>query len=286
MTVSADALDDRFSGWATGGTLIAIEEVRWAGGEGSLKNKLHLLNKMKPYLSNDVIPVHRKNQEMTTELNTANYFLMSNYADAIPIDDGDRRHLVLQTALGVQGLKEWRAREPEHHRRLQEQIRAHAGALRRWLTELPLHPEFDPDGHAPATAAREVMIEEARSEVDQAVHDLVSGLDPDLQVVGVTPDWVSLHHLAEWVRAQHLEVTERRLGRVLTRLDYCRVPWSNIGRTGMVRWDDRRQGTVYGRRSVIQDFSVHGGTEAIRQVVKALQATRPRAPWDEEGPEK
>lgn len=155
-----------FSGWALGAAVRCIEEVKLHG-----ENAHDITNKLKQFHTNNVIDVHQKGRDPFRAINKTNYLLLSNFDDGIPLEKGERRYFVLRSALGIDETLEMS--EAGYFKQLFTAIQTFPGALRKWLVEYPLHPEFAPDGHAPMTGAKVQMIELSKNFVVLAAEEII-----------------------------------------------------------------------------------------------------------------
>src|SRR5699024_3885355 len=91
--------------------------------------------------------------------NTTNYLLFTNYLDALPLDDDDRRYLILksqwQSRVQLEGFK---ADNPKYYDDLYEALELSPGGLRGWLLNHNISKDFSPTGAAPRTAGRAELI--------------------------------------------------------------------------------------------------------------------------------
>lgn len=214
-TLSSATLEGSdFSSWAAGQCVVTVEEVKLHG-----HNRHDVYNKLKPFISNDTVEVHPKGRDPYNVPNTSNYFLLTNFDDALPVDDNDRRIFFLRSIFATKehlfrAIKERTGLDHgDYFDRLFDQaIKTQAGALRKWLLERELSPEFRADGRAPVTAARELAVDLSLAEDEIAViEQLREG------GTGVYPALVSVGHLVEGVRRRHdgMEVRTRRVSSIL-----------------------------------------------------------------------
>lgn len=178
--LDAQQLEDKYTGWAVGQLMTFIEELRLQG-----HSRYDILNKIKPFITNEAINVHPKNVNPYTALNTTSYVAFTNFRDALPIDDNDRRHMILASAWqSGETLRKFLLSEPTYFDDLWGTINgdtARPGALRKWLMEYELHSEFDPKSRAPLTRARKEMVELNKSDVQVAFEELIeSGKNPQV----------------------------------------------------------------------------------------------------------
>lgn len=166
-TISAQRLEDRFTAWATGQLFTLIEEVRMIG-----HNRHDVLNSIKPYITNDTIDIRAMNTDSYNAPNTTAYMLTTNFQNALPLSDTDRRYFVLMSqwqdadAIELQGQ--------QYFRDLWKTLDS-AGAIRGWLLKYKLHPEFDAKGRAPRSRAKALMIELNKADDIVTTEDLIDG---------------------------------------------------------------------------------------------------------------
>lgn len=174
-TMSADTLQTSpFSGWATGQCVVVLEEVRFQG-----HNRFDIVNKLKPYITNNSVELHAKGKDPGNALNVSNYLLLTNHDDAIPLNDGDRRYFVLRTP--YRNLQELDAflqavfsiSHTEHFDEIFALGNAHPGQMALWLDRVEYPEAFNPNGNAPRTEARALMIQSSASDVETLVLDIL-----------------------------------------------------------------------------------------------------------------
>ena len=172
--VSTTAIDSAFTGWAEGSILACVEEIRISG-----VNKYAILDKMKPIISNDTIPVVHKNKNEKHIPNFTSYMMMTNHADAIPVGDNDRRYCVIFTRqtrkedlFAELGGKEGAS---AYFGELFGDLARRPDALARFFTDYKVSADFSPVGRAPETEGlsdmRNMHISEDRENVENALAD-------------------------------------------------------------------------------------------------------------------
>lgn len=144
--------DSAFTGWAMGGCVCILEEVRLLG-----HNRFDVINKVKPLITDSTIEVHPKGVDPYTVPNTMNYMAFTNYKDALPLNDTDRRWLVVFApwASIADFSKEIGESPDTYFDRLHAAIRGHGPGIRRWLLDRDLFT-FDPHGRAPHTEEKKI----------------------------------------------------------------------------------------------------------------------------------
>ena len=214
-SLSGSTLLSDFNGWACGHALVGIEEVYQSGHLFETEEKL------KGPIANNSVDVHRKGRDSYCVPNFTNYLLLSNHPDGLPIGEGDRRLFFLRCAVTTEQAVSLAG--AGYYDRLFDVTRGNVGALRRWLLrEVEWHKDFDPEGRAPVTRAREMVIQMSRSDLDVASDDVLGGRDV------VSTDWVC----AELKKRGVEELRTRSLSKVLERrgFEFVKHVWFD-GRT-------------------------------------------------------
>lgn len=185
--LSTDTLTESiYTSWAEGHLVVYVEELMLHG------KRYDVLNRMKPYIANPEISIHNKYRKPHNTTNTTSYFAFTNFRDALPLDGGDTRFFILLSQWqNGDDVRQFKKGNPQYYPRLWRTLDRSAGALRRWLLEYELHPEFDPANRAPPSQGRNTMIEEAKPDVQRQVEDLLDeGSTP-----GVSRDLCVMHLL-------------------------------------------------------------------------------------------
>jgi hypothetical protein len=177
--------ESHFTDWAEGHLVVYIEELMLHG------KRYDVLNKMKPYIANESINAHGKYRKSHDVLNTTTYFAFTNYRNAVPIDDGDTRYFVLLSRWqNSETVRQFKAANPTYYPRLWNALTESPGALRRWLLEYELHPDFNPNDRAPPSHGREMVIREGKPDLQHQIEDLLEEGKP-----GIRDDLVITHIL-------------------------------------------------------------------------------------------
>jgi hypothetical protein len=157
--LNAQIFHSDFSDWAEGQVLACVEEVRLVDD----KNKHEVLNKIKPFIANTIVEIHPKGKPIHNIKAMTSYLLFTNFKDALPITDNDRRYLVLFSQWqNRERLKEFKAEHPDYYAELYGCIEESPGALRHWLINHKQADDFKPMDNAPDTKARLAMIRRAK----------------------------------------------------------------------------------------------------------------------------
>lgn len=219
-----------FSGWGVGQCVVTVEEVKLHG-----VSRHDVYNKLKPFISNDTVEIHPKGRDPYNVPNTSNYVLLTNYDDALPVDSNDRRIFFLRSPFVTKeqmflAIKDLTGMDHADYfdRLFDEAIKKHPGALRKWLMERELSPEFRADSRAPVTAFRDLAVDLSMSDDEIAVEaELKNGGE------GVYQDLVSVTHLVGLIRQRHegMEVRTRRVSGLMAGHGFSpfkRVLWRGV----------------------------------------------------------
>jgi hypothetical protein len=184
-TISVESLDEKFTAWAEGNCMVFIEELK-------LDNyrKYETLNKLKPYITNTTVSVRKMRTDAYEAVNTTNYFALTNFKDALPIDDNDRRYCVLFSQWqSKEALNNWKASNSNYYPKLYEAMRSGAGEILDWLASHTIPNEFLELTVAPETRAKATMVDMAKSSDYLLVEDALAEFECDdinHEVVNVT----------------------------------------------------------------------------------------------------
>uniref|UniRef100_E1T7F4 Uncharacterized protein n=1 Tax=Burkholderia sp. (strain CCGE1003) TaxID=640512 RepID=E1T7F4_BURSG len=279
--VSGDQLAEKYTGWAKGKALMAIEEIKAASGE----NRHHAINKMKPYITNRKIEVDDKNVKRHETVNATNYVGMTNFANALPIKDGDRRWMVEFTQWnnigqfiekeGVAGASQDQALIPYFNRILWA-IREQGPQLRKFFRDYELKKGFKWGMRAPDTESKRLMvgIESSDSGLDKIKSYLEDG------ALGVSNEIVSTSMLNDHIARDTGEkrLMTRQIALMMLDLGFVKVPWE-------LKWEGKAH-TVYVRDAKI--FAIgkdeQGKSMANIRLKKLLDATGTPANKEEHVP--
>ena len=161
------SLESNFTGWATGQCMTFIEELKLDN-----TRKYEVLNNLKPYISNPVVEEHKKGKDPRSVINTTNYFALTNFKDAIPIDANDRRYCILFSQWQRKdALEAFMKDNPNYYSNLYEIVRKSPGELRKFFLDVELSQEFLSYKRAPATNAKLMMEELSKSSTQLSLED-------------------------------------------------------------------------------------------------------------------
>lgn len=199
-TVSNDYISGSFNSLLESRELLIINEIMASG-------RRDFMNKMKDYIDTDEIIINKKCiPEYVMPFNT-NWFMTTNYDDALLIDDNDRRYLVLSSPAECGDEQEANARGDRLFRWSgggKEQFpinEANIGALHAYL--LARQVKYSPFAKAPLTQAKSHMQEESLTVFEKFVKERI-----EEEIWPFNTDLVCIEHL------KLLPAVERRFERI------------------------------------------------------------------------
>lgn len=173
--VSNESIRSNFNGYAEGSQLVVLEEIRAKG-----ESRYDTMNSLKPMITNDTIDINEKNRRAKNVRNISSFLCLTNYDDALPLDDADRRYHVVFTPFD--DAEDVKAAFPAgYFDVLYEKIEYHAGEIRAWLLGVDLSG-FDANKlPAIASAGKAKMIEMGRTAGAYTIMELVEdGKNPEI----------------------------------------------------------------------------------------------------------
>lgn len=220
--ISPKVLGTDFSDWAHGACVGVLEEIKLTG-----HNRHDILNALKPFITNDQVAVHPKGSAEFNVINTMNYMAFTNHTDALPLGETDRRWYIVFTpfsttedmhaAIRVLGEGDSGA----YFDKLYAAIAAHVGDLRRWFLDYAIPASFKPNGSAPDTEEKHLMIAMSASPEEDAVREAISE-----KGVGVSDLVLSSSCLNDLIRAASPEISLQTttMNRVLAKVGWTKFP--------------------------------------------------------------
>lgn len=219
-----------FTDWAHGACVIAMEELKMEG-----KNRYAMANAFKDNVTNSRVTINRKGRGLLPIINISNFIAYTNFTDAVPLEDNDRRWFVVfspyrtisdvLTANGLASVDElgrafnvvWNA------------VHNHPGELRKWLLEMPIPEWFKPNGHAPDTPEKASMRASGEDETHSIARQVIA-----TGALGVSVEALSTACLSKAIErvymTEGLEIPKTtKLTKLLTDLGYMSH--------GLIKWN-------------------------------------------------
>ena len=182
--ISPTEITSAFTGWGEGACFAAFEELRLQG-----HNRYDVHNTIKPFITNDMVNIHKKGRDGYKAINVTNYIAFTNSKDALPIGDTDRRFMVIFTPFesraGLESLLASHGGAAHYFSQLNDSFVSHGSELRRWLLDYPLASGFNPNGVAPTTSEKQRMVAMNVTDEAMAIKDAI-----DEGGVGITENAV------------------------------------------------------------------------------------------------
>lgn len=226
--VSPTVLKTDFSGWAEGACVAVLEEIKLTG-----HNRYDILNALKPFVTNDSIEVHRKGQDPYDTINTTNYIAFTNYPDALPLTDTDRRWWIVFSPFASRGEMDAKLRSQmggagplddvlgAYFDALNGVVNTCRAELRRWLLDWPISSSFKPNGSAPMTEEKGVMIGMSVPEEELVLKELL-----EAGGVGLSVNVFASSYLSGQVvnSGAEINLATSAWNHLLKRMGYTRLP--------------------------------------------------------------
>ncbi|MBE16529.1 MAG: putative primase [Prokaryotic dsDNA virus sp.] len=172
--ITRSGVEEKYTPWAGFKQLVCMEEMRISG-----KNRKFLMDKLKPYISDEVVSTRNMYSSEKIVKNVSNLILFSNHDDALPLEQGDRRYYVLKslrTRKEIMGRLDEGMFAPIQRYNFESadfSIES-ASAMHEFLRTFKISEKFSYQGHAPETDYRQEMIEDSMCGLQVAIKELIS----------------------------------------------------------------------------------------------------------------
>ena len=163
--VSEIELDGQF--WDFGARQFAIFEETSRGKWG-------VYNKLKAFLTNDEVLIHKKGLQSYYVPRVTNYCMVTNSEKPLPLEEGDRRWFFHMIPVTTKALKAHAEANPVFFKKFHlmcEDPRA-MGILLKWFMDRDVS-QFNAKGHAPVTLAKRQLIDRSREAEELFIDDLL-----------------------------------------------------------------------------------------------------------------
>ncbi|QDP53488.1 MAG: putative primase [Prokaryotic dsDNA virus sp.] len=159
------SIQSQFNGWARNVKLVVIEELM-------VRGRVDLMNHLKPMITDPLIEINEKYQPAQKITNNCVIVAFTNHDDALPVEDDDRRYMIIISDAFPKG--------PKYYDRLFTWAEKEGGdaIVWDWLLKRDIG-KFNGKGRAPTSASKDEMREAARTDYDARwMHLYQSGLPP------------------------------------------------------------------------------------------------------------
>ncbi len=145
-----------YTDWQEGAQLAIIEELMAFG-------RTEVANKLKPVITDDFLRIREIYGKPYSIPNHLNLMCFTNHADALPIESGDRRWLVV--------FSDAKPRDQEYYKTLFDFLEGPGpAAVKDWLSNRKV--DLNPKGVAPNTIGKEAMRMRSQGEAEQFLNEL------------------------------------------------------------------------------------------------------------------
>lgn len=165
--VSNNIIASQWNDWAAGAQLIVMEEIHVSG-----QNRKAVMDSLKELITNDDLPINKRNCSAAVVDNIANVICFTNEEQALAVSAQERRYFVLKSPLRSKAQVDALKAEGVYI----ELARLHgdlAGGLRHFLLNHKISPDFDKDGNAPSTTYQQEMAEDAENPILSMIQQLM-----------------------------------------------------------------------------------------------------------------
>lgn len=219
---AAEDIVNKFNAYLEGKILITVDEIHTEG-------KRKTLDIMKPLISDDWLEMQPKGVDKRMRECFANWIMCTNYRDAIPIDDNERRYAIYYCAQqSFEDLKRDGMLNPNFFPNLWKWLKADGYAIMaHYLAHYPIPDHLNPAGalhRAPITSSTEAAKRLSLGRIEQEVLHMVDG-----EEVGFRGGWISSTQLDAMMRDMGLKMSRIKQGDMIKALGYVVVKRINRG---------------------------------------------------------
>jgi hypothetical protein len=208
----ADQIGSNFNAWVEAKLLISIEEVH-------MRQRLELLDRLKPLITNEWIEVEGKGVDARMARNTANWIFFTNYQDAIIKSRNDRRYAIFFTAQQTADDIVSAGMGGDYFPDIYDWLRADGYAIiadffRTYQIPDRLNPAIGAH-RAPTTSSTEEAIQTSRGPIEQLVEDAIES-----DAAGFRGGWISSTKLRELLDRNRMNISLRKQADMLRGLGF------------------------------------------------------------------
>ena len=151
-----EKIHEKYTEWQINKLLVVIEELM-------AKNRVQLINKLKPMITQGVTDVREMYTPSYEIENCYNFLIFTNHRDAIFLEKDDRRYCII--------FSDAEPKDKAYYNQLFDFIEKKAGFFLYYLQKRDLSG-FNPKGHAPMTAAKQFLLEDSLHPIEKAINAL------------------------------------------------------------------------------------------------------------------
>ena len=147
------------------------------------------IDKQKEFISNDRFQVEGKGVKPRNVVNTSSKLMFTNHINALPLDENQRRYLVVSTQaenhLDMSRVYGTVKEREKFFANVYRAVENHGPAIKRWFMDWEISPAFNHKGHAPLDTR---AFREMREASTDGAAEFISGLINGGSTLGVHPD--------------------------------------------------------------------------------------------------
>lgn len=257
----------KFTGWLRGRVLVGFEEIRTT-------HKAEVLEILKPIVTNNRLEIQNKGVDQDMGDNRANGVLLTNYKDAVKVDDDERRYCPLFCAQQSKADLKRDGMDGGYFPRLYRWVRHEGGLahlnhfLRTFKLDVELNPALNHGGEchrAPDTSSTVDAITATLGRVEQEVMEAVQE-----GRTGFAGGWISSIELDRLLQERRIDGLVPRVKRpeMLRSLGYVHHPGLHGGRASSPTSDGRKP-VLY-----VKDGHLAGQVQGGAAITRAYEAAQ------------
>lgn len=180
----------KFNGWMKNRVFILADEIK-------VDEKRHLIEVLKPLISEKLIEVQSKGVDQKMEDNCANWGFFTNYKDAIPINRNGRRYAIFYSPIQSEADILARGMGDDYMKAMFDWLdNGGCAIVTNWFRNYPIERGAIPM-RAPKTTSWAEAVSIGRSPVERVIHEAV-----DAGLPGFAGGWISAVAVAKRARLQ------------------------------------------------------------------------------------
>ena len=169
----------KFNGWMRNKVFILADEIK-------VDEKRHMVEVLKPLISEELIEIQSKGVDQEMEDNPTKWAFFTNYKDAVPVSRNGRRYAIFYSPIQTEDDLLARGMNDEYMKALFEWLKADGRRfIAHWLHNYPIEQGAIPM-RAPKTTSWEEAVQISRSPIQRAIEEAVTA-----NAQGFAGGWVS-----------------------------------------------------------------------------------------------
>lgn len=225
----------KFNAWMENRLLIVANEIR-------VGEKYHLMEVLKPLITDDEIEIEGKGANQYKGDNPANWLMFTNYRDAIIVNDNSRRYAIFFSVLQTYAQMLAAGMDEAYYTALFDWLRgAGKSHIAYWLQHRPLS-EYFKFARAPITSSMPDAINISKSSIQMLIEGAVAAAEP-----GFRGGWVSTKRITALAGEAGIRVETRSMSKTLEGMGYYQVgpTWKGVDRGAMLWHKDVNVKTTF-----------------------------------------